>query len=218
MRVAERFVSINGEGMKAGEPAVFIRFQGCNLSCSYCDTKWANEPDCPREEMTPEEICAYVRETGIRNVTLTGGEPLLQEEMGRLLGLLLEEPGISVEIETNGAVPIGAFIGEKRPVFTIDCKLPTSGFADRMLTENYALLAPEDTVKFVVGSRQDMERAKEVMEEHGLNGRCSLIFSPVFGRIRPEEIVDFLLTNRMNGVKMQLQIHKIIWDPEKRGV
>ena len=89
MRVAEKFISINGEGTRAGELAVFVRFTGCNLRCSYCDTMWANEPGCPYEEMSPEQICDYVRSTGIKNVTLTGGEPLLQKDMGELIGLLM---------------------------------------------------------------------------------------------------------------------------------
>ena len=102
MRVAEKFISINGEGTRAGELAVFIRFQGCNLRCSYCDTMWANEPDCPYEEMSPEEICDYVAGTGITNCTLTGGEPLLQRDMKQLVRLLIDQCGCRVEIETNG--------------------------------------------------------------------------------------------------------------------
>ena len=91
MRVAEKFISINGEGTRAGELAVFVRFTGCNLRCSYCDTMWANEPGCPYEEMSPAQICEYVRSTGIKNVTLTGGEPLLQKDMDKLISLLISE-------------------------------------------------------------------------------------------------------------------------------
>ena len=106
MKVVEKFISINGEGRRAGELAVFIRFKGCNLNCSYCDTKWANEPACDYEELSPDKICEYVSETGIKNVTLTGGEPLLQKDIRSLVEKLLNKSDIRVEIETNGAVDI----------------------------------------------------------------------------------------------------------------
>ena len=218
MRVVEKFVSINGEGQRAGEPAAFVRFQGCNLCCSWCDTKWANEPDCPYEEMSPAEVAAWADETGITNVTLTGGEPLLQKEMGELLPMLLADGKHRVEIETNGSVDIAPFCEKDRPAFTLDYKLPGSGCEARMNTANYGLLRPEDTVKFVIGSREDLERAKEIMEQYGLIGRCQVYISPVFGQIEPAEMAEFLTEHRMNGVRMQIQIHKVIWDPEKRGV
>ena len=220
MRVAEKFISINGEGTRAGELAVFVRFTGCNLRCSYCDTMWANEPGCPYEEMSPEQICDYVRSTGIRNVTLTGGEPLLQKDMDKLIGLLIKDCGVRVEIETNGAVDLRPFteLPEGRPVFTMDYKLPSSGCEDRMITENFSALEAEDTVKFVSGSRADLERAGEVIEKYGLLDRCHVYFSPVFGKIEPAEIVDFMLNKRMNKARIQIQMHKVIWDPDKRGV
>lgn len=150
MKVVEKFTSINGEGTRAGELAVFIRFKGCNLRCSYCDTMWANTSECPYKEETPEEILNYVLGTGIHNVTLTGGEPLLQKDIRDLIHLLLQA-GLQVEIETNGAVDLAAFC-EERPVFTMDYKLPSSGCEDHMITENMELIEKNDTVKFV--SRQ----------------------------------------------------------------
>ena len=220
MRVAEKFISINGEGTRAGELAVFVRFIGCNLRCSYCDTMWANEPDCPYEEMSPEQICEYVRSTGIKNVTLTGGEPLLQKDMGELIGLLIKNCGVRVEIETNGAADLRPFtkLPEGRPVFTMDYKLPSSGYEDRMIAENFSVLEKEDTVKFVSGSRADLERAGEIIEKYGLLDRCHVYFSPVFGKIEPAEIVGFMLNKRMNKARIQIQMHKVIWDPNERGV
>ena len=220
MKVAEKFISINGEGTRAGELAVFVRFAGCNLRCTYCDTMWANEPGCPAEEMSPAQICEYVRSTGISNVTLTGGEPLLQKEMGELIGLLISECGVRVEIETNGAVDLHPFaqIPEGRPSFTMDYKLPSSGCEDRMITENFSVLQAQDTVKFVSGSREDLERAAEIIEEYGLLDRCYVYFSPVFGKIEPAEIVDFMLENKLNKARIQIQMHKVIWDPNERGV
>ncbi|MBQ9049124.1 MAG: putative 7-carboxy-7-deazaguanine synthase QueE [Lachnospiraceae bacterium] len=220
MRVAEKFISINGEGTRAGELAVFVRFTGCNLRCSYCDTMWANEPGCPYEEMSPAQICEYVRSTGIKNVTLTGGEPLLQKDMDKLISLLISECGVRVEIETNGAVDLRPFaeLPEGRPLFTMDYKLPSSGYEDQMIAENFSVLEKEDTVKFVSGSRADLERAGEIIEKYGLLDRCHVYFSPVFGRIEPAEIVDFMLNKRMNKARIQIQMHKVIWDPNERGV
>lgn len=220
MRVAEKFISINGEGTRAGELAVFIRFTGCNLRCSYCDTMWANEPGCPYEEMTPEEICDYVSQTGITNVTLTGGEPLLQKDAAELIGLLMDRCGSRVEIETNGAVDLRPFAADPqhRPVFTMDYKLPSGGYESHMITENFAVLEAEDTVKFVSGSRKDLDRAGEIITEYGLLDKCHVYFSPVFGEIEPVEIVDYMLEKRMNKARIQIQMHKVIWDPEKRGV
>ena len=220
MKVAEKFISINGEGTRAGELAVFVRFVGCNLRCTYCDTMWANEPGCPYEEMTPPQICDYVRSTGISNVTLTGGEPLLQKQMEELIGQLIRECGVRVEIETNGAVDLHPFaqIPEGRPSFTMDYKLPSSGCEDRMITENFSVLQAQDTVKFVSGSREDLERAAEIIEEYGLLDRCYVYFSPVFGKIEPAEIVDFMLENKLNKARIQIQMHKVIWDPNERGV
>ena len=220
MRVAEKFISINGEGTRAGELAVFVRFTGCNLRCSYCDTMWANEPGCPYEEMSPAQICEYVRSTGIKNVTLTGGEPLLQKDMDKLISLLISECGVRVEIETNGAVDLRPFaeLPEGRPLFTMDYKLPSSGYEDRMITENFGVLEAEDTVKFVSGSLADLERAGEIIEKYGLLDRCHVYFSPVFGRIEPVEIVDFMLNKRLNKARIQIQMHKVIWDPNERGV
>ncbi|MBR4763856.1 MAG: putative 7-carboxy-7-deazaguanine synthase QueE [Lachnospiraceae bacterium] len=219
MRVAEKFISINGEGVRAGELAVFVRFQGCNLRCHYCDTKWALVQDCPYEEMSPEQIHAYTKNTGIKNVTLTGGEPLLQKDMDRLLAILLADEDLRVEIETNGAVDLKKFCAcPGRPVFTMDYKLPSSGYEKSMVLSNFELLSPDDTVKFVSGSTQDLERAYQVIQEYDLLRKCHVYFSPVFGDIEPAEIVSFMMDHKLNEARLQIQMHKVIWDPDKRGV
>jgi len=216
--VAEIFKSINGESLRAGEPAVFVRFRGCNLACSFCDTKWANRPDCPVTPMTAEEIAGYADEAGITDVTLTGGEPLLQKDITALIARLTET-GHRVEIETNGSVSVEALSRLiPRPVFTLDYKLPGSGMESAMLTENYRYLAHGDSVKFVSGSREDLERAAEIIDRYRLTEKCAVFISPVFGKIDPADIVSFLLERRLNGVRLQLQLHKFIWDPNKRGV
>lgn len=218
MKVVETFASINGEGPCAGELAFFVRFQGCNLRCSYCDTMWANAPDCPYTKQPPEEIVAKILQSGIRNVTLTGGEPLLQPEMPALLMLLADHPELRVEVETNGAVDLAPFCKTSRPVFTMDYKLPSSDWERAMRVENFALLQQEDTVKFVCGSAEDLERAAQVIAEQELTKRCHVYLSPVFGAIKPAEMVEYMLAQRLNGVRLQLQLHKFIWAPDRRGV
>jgi 7-carboxy-7-deazaguanine synthase len=225
MKLAESFISINGEGVRAGELALFLRFTGCNLSCSYCDTRWANEAGCRYEEKSVEELVGYVSSSGIKNVTLTGGEPMLQRELPDLVEGLLGLQGTRVEIETNGAVPLDK-VARLRSIegtsgrlsFTMDYKLPSSGCEADMLTDNFRLLRQEDTVKFVSGSRDDLERAADIISEYDLTKRCHVYISPVFGKIDPQVIVDFMKEKKMNDVRLQLQLHKRIWEPDRRGV
>ncbi|MDO5558241.1 MAG: putative 7-carboxy-7-deazaguanine synthase QueE [Oscillospiraceae bacterium] len=218
--VAEKFISINGEGKLAGQLAVFIRFCGCNLNCSYCDTLWANEAGAPFESMSEDEIYYYIKGTGVRNVTLTGGEPLIQKDIDILLKKLSEDEDIRVEIETNGSVDISAFddIKENRPSFTIDYKLPGSGMEDAMFLLNFSRAGSNDSIKFVVSDERDLEKAKIVIDKFKLRGKCSIFLSPVFGKIEPVQIVDFIEKYNLTDVNLQLQLHKIIWDPNKKGV
>lgn len=220
-KIAEKFVSINGEGTKAGQLAVFIRLCGCNLNCSYCDTTWANEKDVEYTEMTAEEIASYIEDIGVKNITLTGGEPLLErkgEDTRYLLEALSKVEGVNVEIETNGSIDLATFTDIPDISFTMDYKLPGSGMEDRMKLDNFMVLRSQDTVKFVSGSREDLLKAKEIIEKYHLYDKCNIYISPVFGKLSPEEIVDFMIENKMNNVNLQLQLHKFIWDPEKRGV
>lgn len=218
-KVAEKFVSINGEGRRAGQTAVFIRFCGCNLHCGYCDTWWANETDAPYTLMSAEEIYEYVKASEVRNCTLTGGEPLIQDNIGELLRLLSEDISLRVEIETNGSVELAPFAGlANRPSFTMDYKQPSSGMERYMCLDNFDILDERDTVKFVSGSYEDLEKAREIIERYGLAGRCGVYISPVFGRLEPSAIVEFLVANKMNDVNIQLQLHKYIWSPDRRGV
>lgn len=219
LKVCEIFQSINGEGTRAGQPAVFVRLAGCNLNCSYCDTKWANGPDAPCVEMTAREIHERVSAYGIRCVTLTGGEPLLHDHVDELLSELCGDDRLSVEIETNGSADVSiADRMKNRPLLTMDYKLPSSGMEKAMRLENYSLLKAEDTVKFVCGSHSDLERAAEIIEKYRLIGRCHVYLSPVFGRIDPKDMVSFMLERKLNGATLQLQLHKFIWDPDEKGV
>ena len=217
-KVVEIFESINGEGMRAGEIAVFVRMKGCNLSCNYCDTMWANEADCEFEEMTADRIVERVKKSGIKNVTLTGGEPLLQKDADKLLKLFSDEKDIRVEIETNGSVNLSPFLKYENTSFTMDYKLPESDMEKYMDLENFKILRKKDTLKFVASSVNDLKKAKDIIEKYDLIDRVNIIFSPVFGKIELTDIVDFLKDNKLNDVRMQLQMHKFIWAPDERGV
>ena len=218
-KVVEMFESINGEGRKAGQLAIFIKLQKCNLNCSYCDTKWANGDDAPYTLMNEKEIYNRILESGIKNITLTGGEPLLHENIEILLDKIGENSNLNLEIETNGSIELGRFSKLKNPPsFTMDYKLPSSKMENKMCLNNFKYLTLKDTVKFVVGTIEDLKKANEIIERYSLIGKCAVYFSPVFNSIDPVEIVEFMKKNRLNGVNLQLQIHKFIWDPESKGV
>lgn len=217
--VVELFESINGEGRFAGELANFVRLKGCNLRCSYCDTAWAYADDVPCQCMTEEEICQRLLRSGIQRVTLTGGEPLASPDIEILLRRLSLEETLFVEVETNGSIPVAPFRRLRRvPMFTFDYKLAGSGMEQSMCPENFREAAACDTVKFVVSDRKDLERAEEIIREYALSERCTVILSPVFTSIEPVEIVEFLRDRRLNHVRLQLQLHKYIWDANQRGV
>lgn len=218
-KIAETFLSINGEGVKAGQLAFFVRFVGCNLHCDYCDTQWANQPDAAYTTMTEEDIYRKVKESGARNVTITGGEPMIQPHIAGLLDFLCRDPELYVEVETNGSVPLKEYLSRDiRPAFTMDYKLSASGMESFMCSENLSCLGKRDTVKFVCGSHEDLMRVQEITELYRLVGHTNVYLSPVYGAIAPADMVEFMKEQQLTGVTLQLQLHKFIWDPEKRGV
>ncbi len=217
-KVAEKFVSINGEGRHAGQLAVFIRFCGCNLRCSYCDTAWAWEEDSPKEMLSVDEICEYIRQSGISRVTLTGGEPLGQTGIMELLKRLAAMP-VQVEIETNGSQPLaGVLVMPQRPELTVDYKLPGSGMEAQMRKDDLRLLDKRDVVKFVCIDAADLERALAVMRSLELPQTTNVYLSAVWGELKPADMVEFMRRHRLNDVNLQLQMHKFIWPPDARGV
>ncbi len=219
-KVVEKFISVNGEGKLSGQLAVFIRFAGCNLNCSYCDTKWANEKDVEYELMTSEEIYSYIKETGVKNVTITGGEPLIQDNIIELLTLLTNDNKLCIEIETNGSINLKPFVELNRDLlsFTMDYKLASSKMEDKMIFENFMYLSRNDIVKFVVNNIDDLTKTKEILKDYNLLDKTSVYISPVFGQIELTDIVNFMKENKMNNVNLQLQLHKIIWGSETKGV
>ena len=223
--VAEHFISINGEGRRAGQLAMFIRFAGCNLKCGYCDTKWANEKNVDFESVPCDLLLDMIDESGVKNITLTGGEPLLQPGIKELLKELRSKRNLRIEIETNGSIDIRDYFPEDEAFiadnvsFTLDYKTGSSGMEKHMLLSNYENVRECDTVKFVVGSIDDLEKTKYIVEKFKLTDKkCGIYISPCFGMIKPSEIVDYLIKNKMNDVNVQLQMHKYIWDPDARGV
>lgn len=218
-KVAEKFISINGEGKKAGELAVFIRLVGCNLNCSYCDTLWAASEDAFHELMTIDEILTYIGETGVCNITLTGGEPLRQEGIEALIDAISRLSNTHLEIETNGSVNIRPFKKDFENLsFTVDYKSPSSGMSREMYMDNFELLDIKDTAKFVVGSKTDLYHAYDVINHYNLLDNTIVYFSPIFGLMEAKEIVDFMVEKKLNRARLQLQLHKYIWDPGEKGV
>lgn len=215
MKVVEIFESIDGEGIFAGYPATFIRLYGCNLNCSYCDSRYACEGNV-YQNLTVSAIVEMAKGFGHKHITLTGGEPLIHNNVLSLIKKL-QRAGFVVNIETDGAVDIVPFIN-RRSIFTLDYKCPSSGMENRMILTNLKALREKDVLKFVVGTHEDLQKAKEIIEEYHLQGYCNIFISPVFGRIEPKEIVEFLLENHLDEVRVQLQIHKFIWDPNMKGV
>lgn len=223
MVINEIFGSIDGEARRAGELATFVRTNGCNLRCSWCDSvyTWGGEKG---SNMTVDEIVAKCKELGNKNITFTGGEPLLQKDADDLVIALAKE-GFDVSIETNGSVGwinrIWFTKDSTNPWICADYKAFSSGENDKMLPlTEFATLRECDVLKFVVGSRKELEHAYEVTQAiRGMGCKCYVYLSPVFGMIEPKEIVEFMQEKKwQDRVRAQLQLHKFFWDPNKRGV
>lgn len=215
MKVNEIFCSIEGEGIRQGYLCTFVRFYGCNLNCSYCDTRYACEGG-EYNDMSPQSIFNSIKKYPAKYVTLTGGEPLLQRttEIIELLQLL-NDAGIQVNIETNGSIYIPHYVLENS-IITMDWKSISSGEHTNMLRSNLERLKSKDVLKFVVGTEEDINQMIDVL--NSIDIKANVFVSPVFDMIAPSEIVEKIVKNRLTKVRMQLQIHKFIWDPNKRGV
>jgi 7-carboxy-7-deazaguanine synthase len=212
MKICEIFHSIQGETTYSGLPCVFVRTSGCNLRCSYCDTKYAYEDGA---ETSVDEIIAQVRVYGCRLVTITGGEPLIQREaVNSLIDLLLRDE-YKILLETNGSLSIEGI--DHQVVKIIDLKCPDSGMSKHIRWENLRHLCRHDQVKFVLSSRRDYEWAREVIAEHKSLGELEILLSTAFGKLHPKSVAEWMLDDGLNA-RLQLQIHKYIWHPETRGV
>ncbi len=213
LRVNEIFYSIQGESTYAGRPCVFIRLTGCNLRCSFCDTQYAYEEGGLLEI---NHIFEQIAPMECRLVEITGGEPLMQEKTPVLIESLLED-GYEVLLETNGSFDISRV--DDRCVKIVDIKCPSSGMKERMDMENLNRLSGRDEIKFVLGTREDYEYAREIVSH--MKSRFlkinSINFSPVFGQLSPEVLAEWMLSDHL-PCRLHLQIHKYIWGPDARGV
>lgn len=211
MRLTEIFFSIQGESTYAGRPCVFVRLTGCPLRCAWCDTAYAFHGGAERSLAS---IVAEVERYGCRLVEITGGEPLAQPEVHSLITALADR-GYAVLIETSGALDITPV--DPRATLIMDLKCPGSEMADRNLWANIPRLKPTDEIKFVIKDRADYEWAVTKVREHALTDRHTVLFSPVFGELDPRALAEWVLADRL-PVRVQLQLHKHIWDPAMRGV
>ncbi|MCL5966433.1 MAG: radical SAM protein [Deltaproteobacteria bacterium] len=211
LRVTEIFASIQGETSHAGLPFSFVRLTGCNLRCRYCDTTYAYEGG---EEFPLAEIVARVELFSIPRLCVTGGEPLLQPEAPALVAAFLDRR-YTVLVETNGTVPLSSL--DRRAVKIMDVKCPDSGEHRRMIWENIASLSPRDEMKFVIATRADYEYAKEVLAKYRTGEGFHVLFSPAFGFLAPEKLAGWMIGDRLDA-RFQLQLHKIVWGPDRRGV
>ncbi|HYF94302.1 MAG TPA: radical SAM protein [Symbiobacteriaceae bacterium] len=217
MRINEIFRSIQGETSSAGLPTVFVRTGGCNLRCTYCDTPYALTA-AGSVHMTVDAVMGEIRKFQTKRVCLTGGEPLIQprHEVQELLDLLGEE-GYELSIETSGSISIAGFGLSPRQRWILDMKAPSSAESHMMKFECFDLLRPEDEIKFVLGTYHDFRWAVELIENYQLNERAQLLFSPVWGKVTPLQLTEWALDTG-HDIRVQIQLHKIIWHPDTRGV
>ena len=212
LRVIEIFHSIQGESTRAGLPCVFVRLAGCPMRCVWCDTSYAFEAG---EERTIEAVLEQVRSYHCPLIDVTGGEPLAQEKTGLLLTRLADD-GYAVLVETGGGVPIDGL--DPRAILIYDIKCPDSGEEASNIYGNLALLKPGiDEIKFVLASRRDYLWALETIRSRGLAERHPILFSPVPDLLDPAALARWILEDRA-PVRLQLQLHKILWGAEARGV
>jgi 7-carboxy-7-deazaguanine synthase len=212
LTINEIFYSIQGEGTRAGEPCVFVRLTACDLRCSWCDTPYAFYEGRKR---SIDDVLSEVDQYQCRLVEITGGEPLLQEDVYPLMSTLLDR-GFTVMLETGGHRPIDRV--PKDVIKIMDVKCPGSGESDQNHWHNLDILARHDEVKFVVKDRADYEFAREVIARDALPSRvAAVLLSPVHGVLDPKTLSEWMLADRLPA-RLQLQLHKLIWSPETRGV
>jgi 7-carboxy-7-deazaguanine synthase len=212
LTINEIYQSIQGESTWAGRPCVFVRLTFCDLRCNYCDTEYAFYEG---QKRSLDEIVSQVGGFHCPLVEITGGEPLLQKNVLPLMKMLCDA-GHTVLLETSGARDISPV--DARVHRIMDLKTPGSGEVEKNLWSNIEHLRTTDEVKFVIGSREDYDWSRDKVARFELSKRChAVLFSPIFGRIDPREIVEWILADQLD-VRFQLQMHKFIWSPTQRGV
>jgi len=212
LTVNEIFYSIQGESTRAGRPCVFVRLTACDLRCSWCDTPYAFHEG---RKMSVDDVVSETERYDCPLVEITGGEPLLQQDVYELMDRLVAQ-GRTVLLETGGHRPVDRV---PAPVVKIiDVKCPGSGEADKNAWANLDRLAAHDEVKFVINDRVDYDFARDIVDRYHLADRCAaILFSPVHGVLAPKTLSEWMLEDRLSA-RLQLQLHKYIWSPEARGV
>lgn len=204
LRISEIFHSLQGEARDVGRPTVFVRLTGCPLRCVWCDTEYAFQGGQWHDvNDVVEEVAKYQT----RHVCVTGGEPLAQKRCLDLLQRLCDI-GYAVSLETSGALDVAGV--DPRVSKVMDLKAPGSGESARNLWSNLDALGAHDQVKFVLADRTDYDWARAVLDEHRLAQRCEILFSPVYGKLAPRELAEWVLADRL-PVRMQVQLHKLLW-------
>jgi 7-carboxy-7-deazaguanine synthase len=204
LRINEIFHSLQGEADAVGYPTAFVRLTGCPLRCQYCDTEYAFHAG---DWYDLDAIVDQVGSFGTRHVCVTGGEPLAQPNCLKLLTKLCDA-GFEVSLETSGALDIGEV--DARVTRVVDVKTPGSRESARNRIENFSLLTRRDQLKFVICSREDYDWSKAYLREHGLSGRCQVLFSPSYAQVPPATLAEWILADRLQ-VRFQLQLHKVLW-------
>ena len=202
------FVSIQGESTDAGLPCVFVRLFGCNVKCSYCDQP---QFPCNRKRVSVEKLITMIRKYRIKNVCITGGEPLIQDEVYPLIYELVSED-FKVAIETNGCVPIDPCYYIRSYKYIMDVKCPSSGVSNRNVLSNLANLLSFDEVKFVIANEEDYKFARRIMRSYPTNAK--ILFSPMFNEdgkpVIGQELIDWIIRDGLYFVRVQIQMHKIL--------
>lgn len=204
LKIHEIFHSLQGESTRVGLPTVFVRLTGCPLRCGYCDTAYAFQGG---ENMTLDQILERVASYGARYVTVTGGEPLAQKQSIALMNRLCDA-GYDVSLETGGSLDTSRV--DPRVSVILDIKTPGSGEVQKNLWTNLDHLKPTDEVKFVLCGREDYDWAKQMLAEHAISEKCTVLFSPVYSQLNPTDLADWVLQDHL-PVRMQVQLHKILW-------
>jgi 7-carboxy-7-deazaguanine synthase len=212
VKVKEIYLSVQGESSHAGLLCTFVRLTGCHLRCTYCDSEFAFHGG---ERMTLDAVVARVLAERAPMVELTGGEPLLQPGVYPLMQKLLDQ-GLTVLLETSGAIDVRLVPPQVHKI--VDLKAPTSGESDRNDLRNFQSMNERDELKLVLGSREDYDWAKAMIRDHRLLEKpFEILFSTVFGKLHPKDLAEWVIADKL-PVRVQLQMHKYLWDPNARGV
>lgn len=219
--LVEVYETVEGEGLMAGYPTVFVRLFGCQLRCTWCDTPYSYAPAQAEETVTISELVERVAQFGARRICLTGGEPLIHGEsvIELMRAFVQNDRWLDIHVETNGAVDLQPFLdalSSDHLRYVMDYKLTGSGEREKMVDANLTLLRSIDELKFVIANEQDYQEALEIIRAH--EPKAHILFSPVFGMMEPAELAGKMLADRLSHVRLNVQLHKLIWPPAQRGV